>query len=249
MYLRVIACEVLAREVYLAAATSPHVVDVELVAKGLHETPELLRQELQRRIDAAGEGEYDAIVLAYGLCGNATQGLTARGKPLVVVRAHDCITLYLGSRDRYQEEFVGHPGTYYYSDDYIERSERAAPGTFSALGAGSDDKKIQETYREYVERFGEENARYLMEVMGGWKAHYRRAAYIGMGIPGAPSCRARAVEEAGRRGWAFADLEGDQGLIRRLVHGEWDGDLLVLQPGQRIVATYDEGVMGAVGDA
>ena len=138
MYLRVIACEVLAREVYLAAATSPHIVDVELVAKGLHETPEDLRAELQRRIDAVEGGKYDAVILAYGLCGNSTQGLMARSKPVVLVRAHDCITLYLGSRERYRAEFVEHPGTYYYSDDYVERSALSSAGSFAALGATAD---------------------------------------------------------------------------------------------------------------
>lgn len=245
MYLRLIACEVLAREVYLAAATSPHIVDVELVPKGLHDTPDLLRAELQSRIDAADAQDYEAIVLAYGLCGNSTRGLLARKKPVVIVRAHDCITLYLGSRERYEEEFIGHPGTYYYSDDYIERSDRPGSGAFSALGAHADSD-AQKTYQEYVERYGEDNAAYLMEVMGAWKEHYKRAAYIDMGIVSTCTCRARAAEEAARRGWEFADLKGDQSLIRRLVHGDWDTAFLVLQPGQQVMATYDAKIIDAV---
>jgi len=244
MYLRVIACEVLAREVYLAAATSPHTVDVELVAKGLHETPDVLRDQLQRQIDVADEQGYEAIALAYGLCGNATRGLLARKKPVALVRAHDCITLYLGSRARYEDEFTNHPGTYYYSDGYIERSDRSGSGGLVALGA-SADAKVQQTYAEYVERYGEDNARYLMEVMGAWKEHYKRAAYIGMGIAGAPTCRERALEEAGRRGWEFAELRGDLALIRQLVHVEWGDDILVVQPGQRVAASYAPGVIAA----
>lgn len=249
MYLKVIACEVLAREVYLGAATSPHLVDVELVARGLHETPEFLRAELQRRIDAAGSQAYEAIALAYGLCGNSTQGLIARQKPVVVVRAHDCITLYLGSRARYEAEFIEHPGTYYYSDEYVERSELSDTGTFSALGAASD-AKVQQTYEEYVRLYGEDNAAYLMEVMGAWQQHYKRAAFIDMRIAPTPLCRQKALDEAGRRGWEFVDLLGDQGLIRRLVHGEWDADFLTLQPGQRVMPTYGPDVITATdGDA
>ena len=248
MYLKVIACEVLAREVYLAAATSPHTVDVELVAKGLHDTPEFLRAELQRRIDAAAGQGYEATILAYGLCGNAIKGIAARNKPLVVVRAHDCITLYLGSRQRYVQEFTENPGTYYYSDDYVERSQRSDHGSFSGLGASSDDK-LQETYQEYVRLYGEDNAGYLMETMGAWKAHYRRAAYIDMGMRAAPLCRQQALSEAARRGWRFADLKGDHDLIRRLLHGEWGDDFLQLQPGQSIAATYAEDVIAAANEA
>lgn len=40
---------------------------------------------------------------------------------LVIPRAHDCITLYLGSRQRYLEQFNARPGTYWYSLDYLER--------------------------------------------------------------------------------------------------------------------------------
>ena len=243
MYLKVIACEVLARAVYAAAATSPHVVDVELVPKGLHETPAALRAELQRRVQLADAEAYDAIALAYGLCGNATQGLVAGTKRLIVVRAHDCITLYLGSRRRYQEESVAHPGTYYYCDDYVERSQLSTGGTFTALGAGSDADRLQETYQEYVRLYGEDNARYLMEVMGAWQRHYSRAAYIDMGIAPPGACRELALDEATRRGWTFVDLKGDDCLIRRLVHGEWDADLLVLEPGQRLLGTYDDSVM------
>jgi hypothetical protein len=247
MYLRVIACEVLAREVYLAAATSPHMIDVELVDKGLHETPELLRAELQRRIDAVDDNTYDRVVLAYGLCGNSTQGLVARHKPLVLVRAHDCITIYLGSRARYGAEFMEHPGTYYYSDDYVERSERT--GSLSVLGAAAGTgNDVQKTYDEYVLKYGEDNAKFLMETMGAWKDHYKRAAYISMGILPGCACRERALDEASRRGWEFVELQGDGTLVNRLIAGEWDDDFMIVQPGQRVASTYAADIVAAVDD-
>ncbi|MGQ9682812.1 MAG: DUF1638 domain-containing protein [Anaerolineae bacterium] len=248
MYLKVIACEVLARQVYMAAATSPHVVDVDLVARGLHETPARLRDELQRRIDIADREKYGAIALAYGLCGQSTLGLVARSKPVVVVRAHDCITLYLGSRSRYDAEFTEHPGTYYYSEEYVERSELDDAGAFSALGAAGDPR-VQQTYEEYVRQYGEDNAAYLMEVMGGWQKHYKRAAYIAMGVAPEDRCRQKAMAEAANRGWEYAELHGDAGLVQRLVHGQWDDDFLVLEPGQRLAVNYGDQIMeAAAGD-
>src|SRR3970282_111799 len=122
MRLLALTCEVLARSVYLCAARSPHVVDVRLNRRGLHDDPPNLRAILQADIDAIGT-PYDAVVLAYGLCGGATAGLRAGSIPLVVPRAHDCITLFLGDRARYQAEFVGNPGTYWYVQDYLERTD------------------------------------------------------------------------------------------------------------------------------
>ena len=124
MWLKCITCEALARPVYLCAARSPHIVDVELLQRGLHNQPADLRTRLQALIDVAQSRSYDAVLLAYGLCGQATAGLIARNVPLVIPRAHDCITLFLGSRLRYRDQFENYPGTYWYSQDYIEREVR-----------------------------------------------------------------------------------------------------------------------------
>jgi hypothetical protein len=243
MKLKCLACDALARIVYLCAAQSPHVVDVELFQLGLHNTPADLRARLQGRIDAASGQGYDAVALAYGLCGQATAGLTAGGVPLVVPRAHDCITLFLGDRQRYQDEFQNHPGTYWYTQDYVERKDGAS--TALSLGSGLDTD-INAVYDEYVEKYGEDNANYLMEVMGAWQSHYKRAAFIDMGIGDSTPVEAVAQREATRRGWIYERVSGDLVLIRRLLAGDWDGDFLRLEPGQQITMTYDDNVIGCL---
>jgi hypothetical protein len=256
MRLLALTCEVLARSVYLCAARSPHVVDVHLNRRGLHDDPPNLRTILQREIDAvdaaggaalgAVGAPYDAILLAYGLCGAATAGLQAGSIPLVVPRAHDCITLFLGSRDRYTAEFTGHPGTYWYVQDFVERSDDG--GAFAGMGAVSD-AEARATYEEYVEKYGEDNAAYLMEALGGWRSHYDRAAYVDMGVAdprAAAAVEAHTRDDAARRGWAFEKLAGELLLVRRLVDGEWGADdFLVLQPGERLAMSYDEAVIRA----
>jgi hypothetical protein len=236
-----IGCQVLARAIYLCAARSPHIVDVELLRRGLHNTPNDLRAQLQASIDSSAGLGYDAIVMAYGLCGQATAGLTAPGVPLVVPRAHDCITLFLGSRERYQEQFNNQPGTYWYAQDYIERDDGS--GASLAMGSGSDTD-LKAVYQEYVDKYGQDNADYLMQVMGAWQAHYQRAAYIDMGVGDGSGVEERARAEAARRGWTFERVAGDLALIRRLLAGDWEKDFLVLEPGQRVTMTYDDNVIG-----
>ena len=289
MRLLALTCEVLARSVYLCAARSPHVVDVRLNRRGLHDDPPNLRAILQGEIDAAGAdgaagavsapmagsagaratagaagaaaaagapgagaaaaagapaAPYDAIVLAYGLCGAATAGLRAGSIPLVVPRAHDCITLFLGSRDRYTAEFTGHPGTYWYVEDFVERSDDG--GAFTGIGAVSD-AEARATYEEYVAKYGEDNAAYLMEALGGWSSHYDRAAFVDMAVADArvaAAAEAQARHDAERRGWTFEKLTGELILVRRLINGDWGAeDFLVLQPGERLAMSYDEAVI------
>jgi len=245
--LRAIGCEVLARPLYACAARSPHIVDLALLRRGLHDTPAILRDRLQQEIDAATvENRYDAIVLAYGLCGGATAGIVAGDVRLVLPRAQDCITLFLGSRDRYDSEFTAHPGTYWYAPDYVERSTDRAAGGTGLLGIGaSSDAEVQAAYEDYVARFGKDNADYLMETLGAWREHYDRAAFVDMGVGDASEVEGLAKAEAGRRGWRFERVEGSLLLLKRLLDGDWDDDFLVLQPGEHLAMSYDSGVMCA----
>jgi len=244
--IKAIACEVFARAVYFSAAFSPHVVDVELVDKGLHDFSASLRETLQQRIDVTSAREYQGIVLVYGLCNRSLEGLQAREVPIVVPRAHDCITLYLGSRARYNKEFGETPGTFYYSDEYLERGGtkgKHADGRIVALGSTTP---INETYDELVAKYGEDNALYLLEMLGAWQKHYQRAAYIDMQLGKSGDYVARAKEDAAQRGWRFEMLPGDLNLIHRLLSGKWDDeDFVTVQPGQRIVATFDERIIAA----
>lgn len=241
MRLKCLGCDALARLIYLSAAHSPHIVDVSLFKLGLHRNPADLQARLQREVDNV-TGGYDAIVMAYGLCGKATAGLTARTIPLVIPRAHDCITLFLGGRNRYNEQHQKTPGTYWYALDYIERGSE--DGKRVVLGAVTEDGfNVEDMYDEYVAKYGQDNADYLMEVLGGWQAHYQRAAYIDMGIGDGKAVEVQAQQEATRHGWAFERVAGDMILIRRLLNGDWNEDFLVLQPGQKLGMSYDEEII------
>jgi len=242
MKLKCLACEALARLVYLYAAHSPHIVDIELFQLGWHNDPSDLRARLQARIDAVGHDEYDAIVMAYGLCGQATAGLVARDTPIVIPRAHDCITLFLGSRERYTAESTAHPGTYWYVQDYIERNPK--PGTTLSLGSGTGDE-IGELYAEYVKKYGQDNADYLIEVMGAWQQHYDRAVYIDLGVGDGAGVETQTRETAARRGWTFERMPGDPALIRQLLQGDWNNDFVILSPGKQIVMSYDQEVLNS----
>ena len=244
MRLLALACEVLAREFYHAAANVQPVVDLKLLTQGLHDRgAERMRAIVQDEIDAADAARYDAVVLGYGLCSNGTEGIAARRTRLVIPRAHDCITFLLGSRARYATEFEKHPGTYYYSAGWCERDSEnigpREPGIMESMG-------LSGSYEEYAERFGEENARYIMETLRGGLRHYDRLVFIEMGLGGEEEAKRRAKERAAREGWRFEIVKGDMSLIARLLAGDWDGDFVTLEPGQSLAGSHDDLVMRCV---
>jgi hypothetical protein len=238
---KLIACEIMFRELSYCAALSRNIIDITFMPKGLHDMGERkMTQLLQAALDEVDASRYDAILLGYGLCNNGIRGLHA-ALPLVVPRAHDCITLLLGSKEQYAAYFQAHPGTYYKSPGWIERSQaiNGNPDTvMNQLG-------IDRTYEEYAAKFGEENARYLMEMFGDWVKNYSRLAYIDTAVVDPDTFRQQTRAEAEERAWEYDELQGDTGLLRRLLGGPWDPqDFLVVPVSQTIRPSHDDSIIG-----
>lgn len=228
---KIISCHVLWRELSYYASLSEHVFDLQFLKQGLHNTPDVLRSELQAAIDAVGD-EDEAILIGYGLCSNGLEGIEARDKPLVVMKGHDCITFLLGSRHRYREYFDAHPGTYWYSPGWID------------TGGQPGKKRYDRLYQSYVEKYGEDNAQYLMEMEQGWFTQYSNAAYVDLGFGDTEPLRTYTRECADWLKWNYDELKGDPGLVKRFINGDWDSDdFLVVKPGQRIAASWDDHVL------
>ena len=241
--LKLISCEVFYRELCTVVARTPNRVDLEFLPKGLHdlETATML-SHLQKTIDCVDEEAYEGILLAYGLCNNGVVGLCARSIPIIIPRAHDCMTLFLGGRDRYKEYFSANPGTYFLTTGWLERGEVSGELKEQTI---QHQTGMDMSYEELVERYGEENARYLQEKLCGYERNYRRFAFIEMGIEPNGRFENYAREEAARRGWDFDKIPGDLSFMQRLVDGPWpDEEFLTIQPGNRLKACYSGGIVG-----
>ena len=101
-------------------------------------------------------------------------------------------------------------------------------------------------FDELVERYGEEDARYIYQEL---TKHYRQFTFIEMGIEPDGRFEEQTRREAAARGWEFEKMQGDMSLIRGLVDGPWDEPrFLVAPPGSHIVVTHNEEIFGATQD-
>lgn len=234
--LAVILCAVMELEIEALAGGLPHLIHVEKLPQGLHNEPAKLREALQEAIDRIeAETSAEAIALGYGLCSRGAEGIVAKRCKLVLPRAHDCITLLLGSKERYAAYVAQHPGTYWYSPGWNKHHIPPGPERHRVLRD------------RYAAQFGEEDADYLMEQEQAWFQHYDRATYVDQGVGPIASDAAFTQGCAEWLGWNFERVKGDPGLLRAMLACEWDDDrFLVIQPGQTPRMTADERVVEAV---
>ncbi|MCL5096159.1 MAG: DUF1638 domain-containing protein [Candidatus Omnitrophica bacterium] len=251
VYLKVIACEVAWREIAFVASHSSNMLDLEFLPVGHHDEPKKGHADLQARIRQTQSGKYDALLVGYGLCSLMLNGLEAHDTRLVIPRAHDCLTLFLGSRRRYQELFDRSPGTYYFTAGWLEFQARRAR-------ARGEDRPIEElafqtspvsmgkTYADLVARYGEENAKYLLEVAHSWSQSYQQGVLIRFDFDRALGLKEKVDYICQRQGWQTGEVTGNLDLLQRWMNGPWDSDdFVTVQPGEAVYPTYDERIMEA----
>jgi len=240
--LKLIACEIFYREICDVVARSVNQVDIEFLPKGLHDIGQPgMFARLNEVLTAVDESQYDAIVLAYGLCNNGIVGLAARSVPLVVPRGHDCMTLFMGTKERYLEYFQSHPGVYFKTSGWIERGDGLQQfGDETVQGKSG----MELTYEEMVEKYGEDKAKFRWEQLGDMTRNYSGVTFIEMGVGPDEQFERQAREEAAEQGWKFEKIVGDMSLIRTMVDGPWDDDrFLVIPAGQKIEPSYDADII------
>ncbi|MDS1030584.1 DUF1638 domain-containing protein [Bacillota bacterium LX-D] len=208
---KLIACRTLEDEIN---AIKPQNIDCEFLEYALHNTPDVLKNKLTDAI--IQDKDHDTLLLGYGLCSNSTAGLKSDRHTIVIPKVHDCISLLLGSRTKYHQEFDRFPATYYLSKGWIK--QKGDPLS---------------SYKRYCEKYGEENAKYVMDVE---YANYQRVAYIHTLGNDADDVE-YSKEVAKFLKVEFVEIEGSLRIFEKLLNAEWDKEFIINRPGMIISAS------------
>ena len=242
MKLKVIACGVFKGVLEYLAEACPNEVEIEFLEANLHAVPDTLNAKVTEAIARSENGGHDAIVLCYGLCNKGVVGVRPQSVPVIVPRGHDCITLFLGSLRRYREEFTKSPGTFYFSQCWVDN--KGGPRR------ARQKREQHPKYKEFLSAYGQENADFIFDFYGSWRKNYRRAVFIrqendrpDLGETIIPGVR----ELAETSGWQFEEIDGDLSLLRDLLAGWWDDErFLVVRPGRKIVVSTEGDILAAI---
>lgn len=206
---KLIACAIVIDELL---PFMPEDMDYEILDFGLHLQPQNLQKRLQEAIDASVG--YDTLLLGYGLCSLALVGLKSEQSTLVTPRVDDCIAIFLGSRQSYNQQAKKEPGTYYLTKGWIEVA----------------DTPFDE-YERLVPQYGKERADRIMKTM---LKHYTRLVYIDTGRGDKQPYIEYAKKTAEKFNLRFEEIRGSNELILKMVTGPWDDEFLVVPPGRPI---------------
>jgi hypothetical protein len=230
-----LACSVFEREIALHTSGAEHIAEVRFFEMGLHDRPDQLRVTLQENLDAVdARTDIEAVVLAYGLCGRGTAGLRPLRHKLVIPRAHDCITVFMGSKEAYAEYQRRCPTCYYYTPGW-NRGHRV-PGP----------EKLEVLKAELGKKFEPDDVEFLIATEREQWALHDTATYLDLGTDDAAAEADYARKCADWLGWKFEHLRGDSALLRDLLWGNWDTERFqIIEPGMQLGHAPDETIMRA----
>ncbi len=230
-----LACRVFEKEIQLLAAGASHIVETRWFEMGLHDRPDRLRATLQGELRQVEErDDVEAVVLAYGLCGLGTAGLQPRRCRLVIPRAHDCITVFLGAKELYASHQRACPSCYYYTPGWNRGRRVPGPEKLAALRA------------ELEQKFDPEDVEFLLETERAQWAQHDTVTYIDLGTDDAESEAEYALRCATWLGWRFERIRGDAVLLRDLLWARWDdARFQIIEPGRQLGHAPDASIMRA----
>lgn len=179
-------------------------VPVHYLKRGMHENPAELHVTLQALIDE--NQHYDTILLTYGLCGRASEGLVSPHTRLVMPRFHDCIHQLL--------------------ENHVDKHTLYLTRTWTL-----DEQSIQGQIRDICDTYEPQQAQEIISAIYGG---YERIAVIDTDSYHLEPVVAETRRTAARLGMDTCLVQTDCHVLRKLLTGEWDEQILVLPPGEAV---------------
>ncbi|MCF8068959.1 MAG: DUF1638 domain-containing protein [Desulfobacterales bacterium] len=208
-----IACETLREELEKLIQSLGLKTDIVWMNGGLHASPENLQKSLQAEINKH-DGFYDDIILAYGFCGGGLENLETQTSSLIIPKAEDCISILIGG-DHKRSQVNDRDKPLFITKGWVR--------SFNQM-EGLNIKSIKKKY-------GDELAKDLYkQICNG----YCNIDIINTGAYCIKEIDEDVTEIQDALEIPCKTINGNLALIEKLLKKEWDDDIIVKGPGQKI---------------
>jgi len=179
----------------------------------LHLNPKTLRDRLNEEIERIEEDDVD-ILLGYGLCGRALEGVFSQKSRLILPRVDDCVGAILGSRQNHQQMISKYPGSYFMDPEWV-----------------NSELDIFVQVNKGIERIPVDRRSDIIKMM---LKHYSKIAFLGEKDENTESFN-RCQELAEKHDFNLISINPDYSLLHRLISGPWtDEHFVIAHPGEKI---------------
>ncbi len=195
-----VACSMIENEL---KAFMPPDLEAIWLDRGLHERPQKLREELQKTLDNLPK-DVDTVLLGFGFCGTALDGIRCESARLVLPLYDDCIAMMLReARDVH---------SMYYTEGWLE--EKDIPG--SVFG-----------FNMAIEKYGEKKARAIYKTL---LKGYTHLCLLDTGVYDVEATYARMKAQAEKLDLLPRKEKGDIAVFEELFQSSWNEEKFWILP-------------------
>lgn len=223
----ILACRTLEDEIELAKKNTGKDYSVVYIESGLHERPKKLAEALTEvfaKIDAeqsaaaskrkSAKPQPLRVLMALGQCGNSMTGIAAGNFELIMPKVDDCLSLLIGSNKEKAE---------------LNLRDKAF---FLTMGWLRGESTIMSQYKQSVEKYGEDTALSIMEMM---YEHYETLGLIDTGAAPIDKLQEETAEIAELLGLKRKVYKGSISYVEELLTGPWPKERFITKhPGEAI---------------
>lgn len=202
-----LACETIGDELENAVSQTGCHYETRWIRSGLHNYPNELKSVLQAALDSI-DG-YSRVIMAFGMCGNATIGLKAANFELILPKADDCITLLLGSA-AIRGTLNENGGTYFLTRGWL-----------------TGEENLWKEYERTIAKFGVETTESIFDVM---LKNYKRLGIIDTKSFNVDTILPNTMEIAKTFRLEHMVLHASVDYLCDLLTGPWDHDRFFIVP-------------------
>jgi hypothetical protein len=205
----IIACAMIENELKKVYKKTGCSLPILWMERGYHNNPINLKQNLQQAIDELQD--MDDILLVFGLCGNATNGIVSRKARLIIPKFDDCINMLL------------------YNGIRKKRAYTEPRSIYITKGWTLDSESIVAQYDNNLDTYGKEVADDIMAMM---YEHYEKITIIDTNSYKMEEVLKYAHKAANLLELSIDQTKGSTIIIEKLLSGQWDENFIVQSPGQ-----------------